>query len=212
MKIALVEDHTLMRDGLTMMLSGEPDLEVVATIPDGETALTRLLTARPDLLVIDIGLPGIDGIEVAGLVRRHLPETRILALSMYADASLVRRMLEAGAGGYVLKNATPDQLKAAVRKVAAGGRWFSAGLGVDEGLDGRDLPEALSRRERQVLESIARGRKTGETADELGLSPKTVETYRRRLMQKLGIESVAGLVVYALKTGVVGLDVFAEQH
>jgi two-component system invasion response regulator UvrY len=131
---------------------------------------------------------------------------------MYADASLVRRMLEAGAGGYVLKNATPAQLKEAVRKVAAGGRWFSAGLGVDDGLDGCDPAEVLSRRERQVLASIARGRKTGETADELGLSPKTVETYRRRLMQKLDIETVAGLVVYALKTGIVGLDVFAELN
>ncbi|AUB83736.1 response regulator [Candidatus Thiodictyon syntrophicum] len=190
-----------------MLLSGQPDLQVVGATADGCAAIALAIEQRPDLAILDLGMPGCNGIEAAQAIRTQCPATRVLALTMHADGCFVRRMVDAGAGGYVLKTAGAQALIAAVRAVGGGGRWFSPGLGI-EGPRCRPQ-ESLSKREREVLTRLAEGQPMAEIAAALGVSVKTVETYRRRLMAKLSIGHVPGLVVYALRHGYLRLDALA---
>jgi DNA-binding NarL/FixJ family response regulator len=203
--ILIAEDHALVLEGLTLLLEQEPDFRVVAGAADGFEAVELALRHRPLVAVLDLGLPGLNGVEVAVRLRECVPETRVLALSMHRDGHLVRRMLDAGASGYVLKESAAGHLRDAIRTVARGGRYFGPGLGYQDAA--RDSADAgLSPREREVLQAVAEGLRTAAVAERLGLSVKTVETYRRRLMGKLGVDTVTGLVVFALRHGYVTLD------
>lgn len=205
MKILIADDHAVVRQGLVALLSGQPDLQVVGSAADGPAAVALAIARRPDLAMLDLGMPGGNGTEAARELRARCPAIRILAFSMHADGCFVRHMVDAGASGYVLKTAEPQELLAAVRTVGGGGRWFSLGLGIEAPLCGKP-PAALSAREREVLIGLAEGRPMAEIAAGLGVSVKTVETYRRRLMTKLAIGHVPGLVVYALRHAYLRLD------
>jgi len=205
--ILLADDHSLFRQGLAALLREQEDWQVVAEAGSGEDAIRLAAEWKPRFAVIDVEMPGIGGIEAARRIREVSPQTRIVALSMYADAYYQDRMRDAGASAYVLKNEAIDQLVAAVKAVLRGEQHFPPARGPQGPVVGRrsariDTDE-LSAREREVLRLLAEGRRTAEIADLLGISPKTVETYRSRLMNKLDIDSLSGLVKFAIRAGIV---------
>jgi DNA-binding NarL/FixJ family response regulator len=203
--ILLADDHPLFRQGLAALLRDQAGWQVVAEAGSGEEAVRLAAQWLPQFAVIDVEMPGIGGIEATRRIRDISPQTRIVALSMYADAYYQDRMREAGASAYVLKNEAIDQLVAAVDAVMRGElRFPSAGQGpVAARRSARIDQDELSAREREVLRLLAEGRRTAEIADLLGISPKTVETYRSRLMNKLDIDSLSGLVKFAIRAGLV---------
>ena len=204
--VVLADDHALMREGLKALLEAQGDLRIVAEAANGREAVRLTLALEPDVLIMDIAMPEMNGIEAAALLRRRCPRVAVVILSMHSDAEYLHRALEAGAAGYLLKEAAGREVVAAVRAVCRGGRYFSAALG-DAALAAAAAPAAsplsrLSERERQVLQLVAEGRSSAEIAARLHLSPKSVDTYRSRLMKKLGLESFAALVKFALQHGV----------
>lgn len=206
-RVLLAEDHRMVREGLRALLDGLEDLEVVGEAADGEEAL-RLATARgPDVVVMDVGLPRLGGIEATARLRRERPDIQVVALSMHDDAPTVDRALRAGARGYVLKGAGVDALADAVRTVARGDVYLSPGVSdyVLQGYLGNDEApsDPLTSREREVLQLVAEGLTGRRVAELLGLSPKTVDNHRSRIMDKLGIHTTAGLVRYAMRRGLV---------
>jgi len=203
--ILLADDHPLFRQGLAALLRDQAGWQVVAEAGSGEEAVRLAAQWLPQFAVIDVEMPGIGGIEATRRIRDISPQTRIVALSMYADAYYQDRMREAGASAYVLKNEAIDQLVAAVGAVMRGELHFpGAGRGtVAARRSARIDQDELSAREREVLRLLAEGRRTAEIADLLGISPKTVETYRSRLMNKLDIDSLSGLVKFAIRAGLV---------
>ena len=206
-RVLLAEDHRMVREGLRALLDGLEDLEVVGEAADGEEAL-RLATARgPDVVVMDVGLPRLGGIEATARLRRERPDIQVVALSMHDDAPTVDRALRAGARGYVLKGAGVDALADAVRTVARGDVYLSPGVSdyVLQGYLGNDEApsDPLTSREREVLQLMAEGLTGRRVAELLGLSPKTVDNHRSRIMDKLGIHTTAGLVRYAMRRGLV---------
>lgn len=205
--ILLADDHSLFRQGLAALLREQEDWQVVAEAGSGEDAVRLASEWKPRFAVIDVEMPGIGGIEAARRIRDVSPQTRIVALSMYADAYYQDRMRDAGASAYVLKNEAIDQLVAAVRAVLRGEQHFPPHKGrqgpVVAKRSARIDKDQLSAREREVLRLLAEGRRTAEIADQLGISPKTVETYRSRLMNKLDIDSLSGLIKFAIRAGIV---------
>jgi DNA-binding NarL/FixJ family response regulator len=205
--ILLADDHSLFRQGLAALLREQEDWQVVAEAGSGEDAVRLAAEWKPRLAVIDVEMPGIGGIEAARRIRDVSPQTRIVALSMYADAYYQDRMRDAGASAYVLKNEAIDQLVAAVRAVLRGEQHFPPPKGrqgpVVAKRSARIDKDELSARECEVLRLLAEGRRTAEIADLLGISPKTVETYRSRLMNKLDIDSLSGLIKFAIRAGLV---------
>jgi len=205
--ILLADDHALFRQGLAALLREQEDWQVVAEAGSGEDAARLAAEWKPQLAVIDVEMPGIGGIEAVQRIRVVSSQTRIVALSMYADAFYQDRMREAGASAYVLKNEAIDQLVAAVRAVLRGDRHFPPANGLQGSAaakrSARIDKDELSAREREVLRLLAEGKRTAEVADILGISPKTVETYRSRLMNKLDIDSLPGLVKFAIRAGLV---------
>ena len=212
MRILLADDHTLVRAGMRALLNELPDMEVIAESGDGREALRLIGEKKPDLALIDISMPGLNGLELAARAGKDYPSTRIVILSMHVDDEFVRRALVAGAAGYVLKNADRAELEMALRAVARGDTWLSPAVSrrvVEAYARGGDAPsegpfEMLTPRQREVLQLIAEGLTTKEIASRLDLSMKTVETHRTELMQRLGIHGVAGLVRYAIRAGIVG--------
>ena len=212
MRILLADDHTLVRAGMRALLNELPDMEVIAESGDGREALRLIGEKKPDLALIDISMPGLNGLELAARAGKEYPSTRIVILSMHVDDEFVRRALVAGAAGYVLKNADRAELEMALRAVARGDTWLSPAVSrrvVEAYARGGDAPsegpfEMLTPRQREVLQLIAEGLTTKEIASRLDLSMKTVETHRTELMQRLGIHGVAGLVRYAIRAGIVG--------
>jgi DNA-binding NarL/FixJ family response regulator len=208
--ILLADDHSLFRQGLAALLREQEDWQVVAEASSGEDAVRLASEWKPRLAVIDVEMPGIGGIEAAQRIRDVSPRTRIVALSMYADAYYQDRMRDAGASAYVLKNEAIEQLVAAVKAVLRGEEPFPRPKErqgpVVEKRSARIDKDELSAREREVLRLLAEGRRTVEIADLLGISPKTVETYRSRLMNKLDIDSLSGLIKFAIRAGLVSPD------
>jgi DNA-binding NarL/FixJ family response regulator len=204
--LLLCDDHNLVREGLAALLRQRTDWTVVAETADGRQAVELAARLKPDVAVLDVALPGLSGIEAAAAIRTAAPRTRIVALSMYGDALYRRGMFEAGALAYVLKNKAAADLVAAIEAALRGETYISPALAEEPqrpapgALEGEGLP--LSGRERDVLRLLAEGRRTKEIAEALGISPKTVETYRGRIGHKLGIDSLAGLVKYALRRGI----------
>jgi DNA-binding NarL/FixJ family response regulator len=208
LRILLADDHAVVREGLKALISSQPDMEVVGEAVDGLDAVALAHTCAPDVVVIDVSMPVLSGGEATARICRELPGTRVLALSVHDEVGYVRRLLEAGAAGYMLKRLAADALIAAVRSVAAGGVYLDplvAGSVVAEAVgrasSGTEERPALSEREGDVLRMIAQGYSNKEIAAALNISVKTVETYKARAMEKLALDSRVAIVRFAAEQG-----------
>ena len=209
LRVVLADDHTIVGEGLATLLGQTPDIEVIATASTGSQAVRAARTLAPDVLVTDISMPELNGIEAARAIRERDARIAIVVLSMHSTSEHVARAFAAGANGYVLKDAASDEIVAAVRAVASGRRYLSRALAdvVSEAAAPAASPLAsLSARERQVLQLVVEGRSSAQIAQQIHLSPKTVETYRSRLMKKLGVADIPALVKFAVRHGVTALD------
>ena len=209
-RVLLADDHSLMRAGLRALLKEMQGVEVIGEAEDGAEALRLIGELYPDIALLDISMPGLNGLEVAARASKEHPRTRIIILSMHAYEEYVHRALVAGAAGYLLKNAEEGELELALRTVAHGQIWLSPAISrtvVDALSRGEKRApgpfEILSARQREILQLIAEGRSSKEMARRLDLSVKTVESHRTELMDRLGIHGIAGLVRYAIRTGIV---------
>jgi two-component system response regulator NreC len=212
-KVLLADDHTIMREGLLSLLREQPDIAVVGTAENGREAVEKARRSFPDVVVMDIAMPLLNGIEAARQLRRVLPQTKVIVLTMYADNDYVLRALQAGVQGYLLKKAAAAELLEAIRAVERGNFYLSSEISrvvIERYLssEGSSAEEAvaLSDRERQILQLVAEGHTNRQIATALGISPKTVDTHRTRLMTKLDIHDTPGLVRYAIRKGIVSAD------
>ena len=207
-RVLLADDHAVVRSGLRALLSGEPDVQVVGEASTGREAVAKAEALRPDVAVMDISMPDMDGLEATRAIRQRGLPTQVVVLTVHADDEYLLRALDAGACGYVVKSASDTDLLQAIR-LAAQGQVFLYPSAVRRVLSHyvqsrgqrKRLPEQLSGREQEVLRLTAAGYTNQEIAQELGISPKTVDTYRQRIMEKLGLERRSGLVRYALRKG-----------
>ncbi len=209
--IFIADDHDVVRSGLASLLAAQADMRVIGTATDGQQAVREVLTLQPDVVVMDISMPTMNGIEAVIELRARQSQTKVIILSMHSSVEHVFRALEAGANGYVLKDAAAKDIAEAVRTVRAGRRYLSprvAEIMADavQRSGARSPLETLSRRERQVLQLVAEGRSSAQIAELLSLSPKSVDTYRSRLMQKLHLSDVAALVKFAIQHGLTSLE------
>lgn len=208
LRVVLADDHAVVRAGLRALIEGQPDLSVVGEAADGIEALELAQACRPDVLVIDLSMPRLNGVETTQQLRAACPQIKVLVLTVHEDATYLRQVLEAGATGYVLKHAAPDSLIGAIRHVASGAVYLDPALGdllVTTMIGGKERSAiagaALSEREAAVLRLIAQGYSNKEIVAQFDLSAKTVETYKARGMEKLGITSRVELVRYATANG-----------
>jgi DNA-binding NarL/FixJ family response regulator len=208
--ILIADDHAVVAEGLKHLIEAQTDMQVIAIVPDGREAVRQCEEMRPDVVIMDLSMPELNGADATRAILEHDPERRVIVLSMYADHEYVRRALKAGALGYVVKRSAAKDVVDAIRAVHAGQRYISplvADAVSDTPPAGKeDRLARLSTREREVLQLLAEGKTGTEIAQRLSLSPKTVETYRARLVEKLGIRDVAGLVRFAIQRGIISLD------
>ena len=206
-KILLVDDHTVVRKGIRMILSAQPDMEVVAEAKNGLEAAAEAERTQPDVVIMDVNMEGLNGIEGARRIANVSPRSRVLALSMHRDAVYVREMLRAGAKGYLVKDADDDALLDAVRAVARGEAYLSPSVADAVLTDYRkhvtNPIDLLTAREREVLQLIAEGKTNKDIANLLKLSVYTVESHRSRLMEKLNLHSTGDLVRFAIRNGII---------
>lgn len=211
--ILLVDDHKIVREGLRMLLERQPGMRVVAEAADGSTAVRLARQHRPELVIMDITLPKLNGIEATRRILASCPKARVIALSMHSDRRFVMEILKSGAKGYLLKDSAFDELAAAISAVREGRTYLSsqiADLVVQDvvkrqGAASGSAFSVLTAREREVLQLMAEGRTTKETAAQLGVSVKTVETHRKQIMDKLNVHSIAELTKYAIREGLTAL-------
>jgi DNA-binding NarL/FixJ family response regulator len=203
--VLLVDDHTLVRRGFRRMLEDEPDIRVVAETSNGEDAVRLARELRPNVIVMDCALPGMSGLAAARLILQDFPAAAILMLSMHAEDTLVRQAMDAGARGYVLKNADDLALGTAIRRVAAGEIVLAPELSRSPGLKG-ERDSRLTTRELEILQLIVDGKSNKTIADDLSLSVNTVSVHRANIMDALGIHKTAELVVYAIRNGLVNIS------
>jgi DNA-binding NarL/FixJ family response regulator len=218
MRVLLADDHTLVRAGIRALLTALPDLEIVGEVSEGHGALQALLATKPDVAFLDIGMPGLNGIEVAERATRALPNTHVVILSMHNTPSHVARALRAGVKGYLLKDAAAEELPVLLRAVMSGETYLSPAITkrvVDGFLQRGEAAQAesdpspldlLTSRQREILQLVAEGKSTKDVAQILNLSVKTVEAHRGQIMTRLEIHDVAGLVRFAIRTGLVTTD------
>lgn len=214
MRIVLADDHQLVRAGLRSLLQSFADVSVLAECGDGHEALALVDRHQPDVLLLDITLPGLNGLEVARRVPKLSPRTRVLILSMHAGAEYVAQALRAGVAGYLIKDSAVDELKVALDALQRGRNYLSTAISqsvVSGFLDpagggAQSELSVLTPRQREILQLIAEGHSTREIAARLGLSIKTVESHRSQLMDRLGIRDVSGLVRFAIRAGLVSAD------
>ena len=212
-KVLLADDHTIVREGLLSLLREQPDIAIVGTAENGREAVEKAQRSFADIVVMDISMPLLNGIEATQRLRGLLPQTKVIILTMYADNDYVLRALRAGARGYLLRKAAAAELLQAIHAVERGDFYLSSEISrvvIERFLSSEgsvaEEAEALSDRERQVLQLVAEGHTNRRIATTLGISPKTVDTHRTRLMMKLDIHDTAGLVRYAIRKGIVSVD------
>ena len=204
LKVLLVDDHALVRRGFRRMLEDEPSFQVVGEASDGAEALKRAEELRPDVIVMDCALPQVNGIDATRQILKKLPDTAILMLSMHSEDTLVRQAMEAGARGYILKNAMDLDLVSAIKKVAEGQTVLDPQISRSGTLKG-ERDTGLTQRELEILQHIVAGKSNKEIATQLNLSVNTVSVHRANIMDALGIHKTAELVVYAIRNGLVTL-------
>ena len=210
--VVIAEDHLIVREGIRMMLELEPDLKVVGEAQDGRQAVALAVQLRPDVILMDIAMAKMNGLEATRQVRKAVPEVKVLILSAHADNAYVESALEAGACGFLLKQSSGHDVGSAIRKAHLGQACFTSSIARNlerqrqqsGGANGHlENAPVLTQREREVLQLIAEGKANKESAAELGISIKTVEKHRQNLMEKLGIHETAGLTRYAISAGIV---------
>jgi two-component system nitrate/nitrite response regulator NarL len=210
-KVLLVDDHPVVRKGLHSCLANRDNLKIVGEASNGTEALQKVKELDPDVVLMDINMPGMDGLEVTETLRKDSPRTRVLVLSVHDTREYVMRIVKAGARGYVLKDTPPEELVQAIETVNAGEAYFSpsvARIALNQYVAESDSNSPLTRlseREREVLVQIAEGKSNKEIASQLNIGVRTVETHRERIMRKLDIHSVAGLTKFAIANGMVSL-------
>lgn len=209
--VFVADDHAIVRDGLVALLRTHPGIEIVGTASDGIEAVRKVLALKPRVVILDISMPELSGIEAARQICAALPESLIVMLSMHSGAQYVFQALEAGARGYLLKESASAEIVDAIRAVHRGQRFLSrkAAEIVAQGISERQgvsAIDSLSRREREVLRLVADGYSSAKIGELLHLSPKTVDSYRSRLMQKLQVNQLAGLIKFAIQHGVTTLE------
>lgn len=209
LRILVADDHAIMRQGLRALLETAGDLEVVAEARTGREALARALELAPDVVIMDVSMPDLNGLDAASRLREKCPNTRVVMLSMHADAEYVYRAFAAGADGYLLKESAVDEIITAVRAAHAGRRYVGAGIDIDGAL--HDVMrkavsplESLSAREREVLQLVVEGHTSAAIARMVHLSSKTVDTYRSRVMRKVGAKDLSALIKFAIQHGLTG--------
>lgn len=213
-RIIIADDHMIVCQGLATLLAKEPDMEVVAEAENGREVVQLVKELRPDVVIMDVNMPDLNGIEATRQVLAAFPETKIIALSMHADRRFVVNMLKAGSSGYLLKDCAFEELAAAIRLVMANKTYLSPGVSnivIQDYVQGLSAPRSsaftmLTPREREVLQLMAEGKPTGQIAEQLHISVKTVETHRQQIMHKLGIHSIAELTKYAIREGLTSLE------
>jgi two-component system, NarL family, nitrate/nitrite response regulator NarL len=211
-KILVVDDHPVVRRGISACLARQENLSIVGEAVDGRDALRKVRELRPDIVLMDIDMPQMSGLTAADILRREMPQVKVLVLSMHSHTEYVLRIIQSGACGYVLKGASPDELAAAIERVSGGEAFFSpeiARVALNQFVRGNGTsPTAgqLTSREREVLIQIAEGMSNKEIACFLGVGVRTVETHRERIMRKLNIHSIAGLTRFAISQGLVSIQ------
>ncbi|MBI5084948.1 MAG: response regulator transcription factor [Acidobacteria bacterium] len=210
--VLLADDHSLVRKGFRRMLEDDEAIEVVGEAANGPQAIEAALELKPRVVVMDLAMPELDGIQAASQILKQLPGTGILILSMYSEDTYVRNAFAAGARGYLLKNALEVDLPYAIKEIAAGRKVVAPGLTVPVAQETPGDFEKLTQREREVLQYIVQGRSNRQIAGILGLSVNTVSVHRSNLMQALGIHRTADLVVYAIRKGLVTLPDTAKPE
>jgi DNA-binding NarL/FixJ family response regulator len=204
LSILLVDDHSLVRTGFRRIIEDEPDLTVVGEAASGEEAVRMAKELKPEVIVMDCALQGMSGLAATRAILEESPSIAVLVLSMHSEETLVRQAFDAGARGYILKNAVDVDLVSAIRRVAAGETVLAAELSRAATLKG-ERPSALTARELEILQLIVDGKSNKEIADDLGLSANTVAVHRANIMDALGIHKTAELVVYAIRNGLVNI-------
>ena len=208
-RVLLADDHMVLRDGLRLLVNGQRDMKVVGEAADGQEALRKARELKPDVVVMDLSMPKVNGLQATERLRVEQPGVKVVALTVHEDASYLLQLCKAGAAGYVLKRSAGDELIQAIRAVASGGSYFDATLAskalragpADKPAKEGTRPADLSDREREILIRLAWGYSNKEIAGNLQLSVKTVETYRLRVGEKLGLRSRTEMVQYALRQG-----------
>ena len=213
--VILADDHAVVRDGLRYLLEAQPDIKVIADAADGREAVKLVAQLKPNVVIVDITMPELNGIDAALQMRQVCPFTEVIILSMHADTRHIARALQAGAHGYLIKESAGREVVKAVRLVNDGHRYLSQTVSDTvindyvsqfRGIEYKSPLDSLSAREREVLQSVVEGKSSAEIATILNLSPKTVESYRSRLMKKLDIGDLPSLVIFAIQEGLTPLE------
>lgn len=212
-KVLIADDHQLFREGLVNLISSAPDIDVIAEAKDGKEATEQARKMKPDVVLIDIGMPQMNGIEATRIIKKENPKMKVIAVSMHSDRQFVKGVLEAGADGYLLKNCTYRQLIDAIQSVISGKKYLSDDI-TEMVIQGYLEPDEvnsdgqsdLSEREMEVLKLYAEGKSTREISEKLFISVKTVGTHKQHIFEKLGLRSNADMVKYAIKEGLIQLQ------
>lgn len=216
-RILIADDHTIVRQGLTKLLEEESGFEVIGEAVDGRDAVAKAMDLMPDIVLMDLSMPGLHGLEATRQIAKRLPKTRVLILSMHKNDAYVLQSLQAGASGYILKDSASEEVHGALRAVSRGDSYLSPSISrvviedylrvSDPGAAGsKSLYDTLTVREREIFQLLAEGLKNQEIAERLHVSVKTVETHRAHIMEKLNLSNIAELVRYSIEIGIVQLD------
>lgn len=216
-RILIADDHTIVRQGLKKLLEEEQGIEVIGEATDGRDAVTKAMDLMPDIVLMDLSMPGLHGLEAARQISKRLPKTRVLILSMHKNEAYVLQSLQAGASGYILKDSASEEVATAIRSVYRGDSYLSPSISrvviedylrlSSPGASGtKSLYDTLTVREREIFQLLAEGLKNQEISERLHVSVKTVETHRAHIMEKLNLNNIAELVKYSIEIGIVQLD------
>jgi DNA-binding NarL/FixJ family response regulator len=211
-KVLIADDHQLFREGLVNLISSAPDIEVIAEAKDGKEAIEKTISLKPDVVLVDIGMPKMNGIEATRIIKKQDQQVKVIAVSMHSDRQFVKGILEAGADGYLLKNCTYRQLIDAIKSVNGGKKYLSEDITelviqgyLDPAEEAADNQDDLSERELEILKLYAEGKSTREISEKLFISVKTVGTHKQHIFDKLDLKSNADMVKYAIKKGLIHL-------